>query len=357
MNKKKLTGIVAAAVLAISAGGGYALGASSPFSIDSTKPFYGCVTGINGNITKISNSPHTCPNGSVPIYFNSAGPKGATGDTGPAGPIGLQGSRGATGDTGPAGPIGLQGPKGDSGTSANSIKSLYLESSDGSRSYPVFQLGAYTQVTSIAGEILIWNPWRGVGILQGSTDLRASVFSSNDCSGIPKAFELRNKESQQKSTLDFLSQRTGVSAVSAFTPSLGNLVGHTVKNETQQLSQLKSVWNGSECLSFNMASEFQAFSAYFSAVSAAFSSHASVGDLADPDFGVNLANHCSLELISGPEAISNCTEPNIPIELFYNWFSDYSEGSLTPSAQLAYSIYDFNPIALPDLSNWKYVIK
>ena len=134
MNKKQLTGIIVVTVLAIT-GGGYALGASAPWSIDNTKPYYACVTGVNGNITKVSNSPSACPKGTKPITWNQVGPKGDTGGVGPQGP------KGDTGGVGPQGPKGQKGDPGSPVTSDGNSTSIqageYLTS--GSNKYRFYQ--------------------------------------------------------------------------------------------------------------------------------------------------------------------------------------------------------------------------
>jgi len=67
--------------------GGYAL-ASGQINFMPNQTIYGCVTGINGNITKVSNVEHSCPKGTSVISWNSAGQKGD------------QGIRGLKGDSG-----------------------------------------------------------------------------------------------------------------------------------------------------------------------------------------------------------------------------------------------------------------
>lgn len=67
---------------------------------------YGCVTGVNGNITQVKMTPHTCPGKSTPIEWSvgnsepAQGPKGDTGLQGPAGEPGAQGIQGLKGDPG-----------------------------------------------------------------------------------------------------------------------------------------------------------------------------------------------------------------------------------------------------------------
>ena len=85
------------------------------------------MTGINGNITKISNIPHSCPKRSFPINFNNAGPKGEKGEVGPAGAVG---------------PQGVKGDKGDPGTNSDgaSSSSPILYANSGGEKFPVIYM-------------------------------------------------------------------------------------------------------------------------------------------------------------------------------------------------------------------------
>lgn len=82
---------------------------------------YGCVTPVNGNLTKVSITPPTCPRKSSLITWGargSQGPAGIQGPTGAQGPAGIQGIQGLTGPAGAVGNQGLQGevgPKGERG--------------------------------------------------------------------------------------------------------------------------------------------------------------------------------------------------------------------------------------------------
>lgn len=68
--------------------GGYAIG-QSVNNVSSSQVIYACVTGVNGNITKVSNTPKTCPKGTTPISWNMAGPKGDQGIPGTKGDPGV----------------------------------------------------------------------------------------------------------------------------------------------------------------------------------------------------------------------------------------------------------------------------
>jgi len=91
MNKKEKLAFAVVTTLALT-GGGIAFGQTiNPVSSDQV--INACVTGVNGNITKVSNTQKTCPKGTTPISWNKVGPQGQPG---------IQ---------------GIQGPKGDSGVS------------------------------------------------------------------------------------------------------------------------------------------------------------------------------------------------------------------------------------------------
>lgn len=70
---------------------------------------YGCVTPVNGNLTRVSTTPPTCPKNTSLITW---GAKGAQGNAGAQGPAGIQGIKGDKGDTGSQGPEGQQGVQG-----------------------------------------------------------------------------------------------------------------------------------------------------------------------------------------------------------------------------------------------------
>jgi hypothetical protein len=112
MNKKEKLAFAVVAALAMTSGG-FAYG-QSVNNVSSDQVIYACVTGVNGNITKVSNTPKTCPKGTTPISWNMVGPKGEQG---------LQ---------------GLQGLKGDQGVTgiSNEVSLAQFISPDGTKSYP-----------------------------------------------------------------------------------------------------------------------------------------------------------------------------------------------------------------------------
>lgn len=117
MNKKQKLAIGIVATLALS-GGGFSF-AQSVNNVNSSQVIYACVTGVNGNIVRVSNVPRTCPRGTTPISWNTSGPKG---------------DQGQRGETGPQGP---KGANGNSGAASSSGISMYL--SNGEESYPILQ--------------------------------------------------------------------------------------------------------------------------------------------------------------------------------------------------------------------------
>lgn len=86
--KAQLVVLLSALLFAL---GGFAYG-NALSGLDSNKVIYGCVTGINGNITKVSYVDHSCPRGSTVISWNQQGSQGIQGDPGPMGLPGLPGT-------------------------------------------------------------------------------------------------------------------------------------------------------------------------------------------------------------------------------------------------------------------------
>ena len=104
MNKKEKLAFAFVAALAMTSGG-FAMGQSVNI-VSSDQVIYACVTGVNGNITRVSNTPKTCPKGTTPISWNMVGPKGDSG---------LQGVQGLPGPKGDKGLDGVSGSTGGSG--------------------------------------------------------------------------------------------------------------------------------------------------------------------------------------------------------------------------------------------------
>ncbi len=155
---------------------GFAI-ASAPNYVDSSRVIYACVTGVNGNITKVSNVQKTCPRGTTPISWNVSGPKG---DQGPIGLTGLQGDegpqglKGEDGEPGPAGPQGLRGPSG----LATAGPQLSVMDASSERIYPLFGNRVFIED----------NLWRfesatGTFVPVGKLGKVAEYFRGPNCSG------------------------------------------------------------------------------------------------------------------------------------------------------------------------------
>jgi len=135
MNKKEKLAFAVVAALAMTSGG-FAFG-QSVNNVSSDQVIYACVTGVNGNITKVSNIQKTCPKGTTPISWNMVGPKGDQGSQGIQGLPGAKGDPGDKGDEGSQGIQGLQGnegPKGESGFDGGGVIVYTGESSARQRS-------------------------------------------------------------------------------------------------------------------------------------------------------------------------------------------------------------------------------
>lgn len=116
MNKKEKLAFGIVAALAMTSGG-IAYG-QSVNNVSSDQVIYACVTGVNGNIVKVSNTRKTCPRGTTPIQWNAVGPRGEQGIPGSAV------AKGDKGDQGPQGEQGLEGQQGANGKDGG--KSIYL---------------------------------------------------------------------------------------------------------------------------------------------------------------------------------------------------------------------------------------
>ncbi len=160
LTKKEKLAFAVVAALAMTSGG-FAFG-QSVNNVSSDQIIYACVTGVNGNITKVSNTPKTCPKGTTPISWNAAGPKGDQG---------IQGSPGAKGE------------KGDPGSSAiSNLPQTFVVNTKTGLKYPVFNtpygLGVVIDniVYGYSG-----NPNFPLGILGGGGG--AYFYTTSNCSG------------------------------------------------------------------------------------------------------------------------------------------------------------------------------
>jgi len=138
MNKREKLAFAVVAALAMSSGG-FAV-AQSVNNVSSDQVIYACVTGVNGNIVRVSNTRKTCPRGTTPIQWNAVGPRGEQG---------LPGSAVAKGDKGDTGPQGVQGLKGDPGLDGqgSSTPGVYLTNPSG-EVYPIIStaMGATVKI-------------------------------------------------------------------------------------------------------------------------------------------------------------------------------------------------------------------
>jgi hypothetical protein len=80
VNKREKIVLAVAVALAMTSSG-LAFGSATTNS-GSDQVIYACVTGVNGNIVKVSSTQKTCPRGTTPISWNMSGPKGDTGASG-----------------------------------------------------------------------------------------------------------------------------------------------------------------------------------------------------------------------------------------------------------------------------------
>jgi hypothetical protein len=167
MNKKEKLAFAVVAALAMS-GGGFAV-AQSVNNVSSDQVIYACVTGVNGNIVRVSNTRKTCPRGTTPIQWNAAGPRGEQG---------IPGSAVAKGDKGDTGPQGIQGAPGESGQ-ATSFEVLLI-GPENQKSFYFDLAGAFLH------EDLLWY-WTGNAFKPYEFEPWATpaYFESSDCSGSP----------------------------------------------------------------------------------------------------------------------------------------------------------------------------
>lgn len=151
--------------------GGLAFGASVNV-VANDRVIYACVTGVNGNITKVSNVAHNCPRGSTPISWNEQGIQGNQG---------IKGDKGDQGDQGEAGAITVENM---------GLVPWYLADGEGT---PKLAPVDFTVVPTADGngltDVMIDNKVVGVrlfdgGITNPSTAKYGPLFySTSDCSG------------------------------------------------------------------------------------------------------------------------------------------------------------------------------
>lgn len=158
MDKTAKVGLASLVTLVLT-GGGFAVGQSIN-NVTSDQVIYACVTGINGNITKVSNTPKVCPKGSTPISWNMVGPKGDVGDKGSKGEQGAQGLPGSDALT-----VGAKL------TSPNGLQVLRIVSFNG------------LNVVSLNDKYWSIDANGVLGPVGTVTDSTQQLFQSSDCSG------------------------------------------------------------------------------------------------------------------------------------------------------------------------------
>lgn len=320
MNKKKLARIIAATVLAITAGGGYALGASTPFTLNSNGPFYACVTGVNGNITKVTNTPKTCPKGTVSINWNSVGPKGDKGDPGDDG-------------------------------SANSTLTTYLESPDGTQRYPYFADPDAGPQVYVDGTLFTYSftELTGSNSFNGAYAFKR-VYKSSNCSG--SALYLRlGVETTPPTQLNASSYAQAVNTYLEYRPDAStSFTGRFQLTSNADVSTL-SYWTLEGCASISNVNQdllavknLAKLASDYSLANGVrlWSLHALTCDLYFTD-------EQNLFLVNLP----NCVPPQSSLwkEADLDWRdSDFIQ-------QLALSYYELVPVQVPDVTGWKIVIK
>lgn len=163
--KKQLIVLLSSFLFAI---GGIAV-ASSPAWVNSGQVIYACVTGVNGNITKVSNVEKSCPRGSFPIYWNQQGLKGDTG---------AKGDQGSKGDTGAQGPAGADGSAIATGNK--------IVANDGSFTYSLISLDL------VGFQNYFWNFNSATGAIAPKREPHVSdiYFSNADCTGTRYIFDV-----------------------------------------------------------------------------------------------------------------------------------------------------------------------
>lgn len=179
MNIKTKLAFVLAGLLVAS--GGFAIGLSSPYKSGVSQEIYGCVTGVNGNITKVSNFPQSCPKGTSSITWNVLGPQG---NIGPKGDQGLRGERGPNGITG-----GLYI------SNANGITDALVTSLDHTGDGTYYLNGDLYPFSYVNGQVFLASAKMADLVLDiNSTNPLAAggdydvLFKEEDCSGTPYFF-------------------------------------------------------------------------------------------------------------------------------------------------------------------------
>jgi hypothetical protein len=139
--------------------------------------YYGCITGVNSNITQVRTSPHVCKTPWTPIVINAGGVQGPTGPQGPAGSVGQQGPSGAPGY------IKLTSSNGVDGGIL--VSTVAVSPLPGERGFGVTDR-FYTAM--VAGALWTVDPNTGQYYSQTSAEHRNFFYTTSDCTGIPYVF-------------------------------------------------------------------------------------------------------------------------------------------------------------------------
>lgn len=299
MTKKRKFSLAAVLAIATTAGGGYALGVNAPLVLNSDSTFYACVTGVNGNITKVTNTPKSCPRGSTAISWNSMGP------------VGPSGAKGEKGDRGEQGSPGLPGSAA-SGSGLNS----YLVGPDGQEFQLIsiqdmFNLGQGSQVVSINGHLWLWSgnsvlpvPLNGINI---------SIYKNQGCA----------LESRLAGGYNPLPIGNAAYSVSALQSSSGYQVQRDKNSDIEDFKSFKD-WSG--CHDFDFAYYSDSFKKWAQNIKEVLSYLTASEDLESYSIRTDYFSSCSITVTR----YSRLVEPSAETYNFENCLksqSDYNDAT------------------------------
>jgi len=268
VNKREKVAFAVLGILALS-GGSYAVAAYQDNNVSNSQVIYACVTGVNGNITKVSNQPHSCPKNTTPISWNMVGPKG---DQGLQGIQGLEGLQGPKGDQGLQGVQGLQGPKGDS---TASVSSYVIQNPSQSLSYPVkwdvLSTSPYKEQLYVQIDGNWWNLGED-GVLSGESvnfagdpnnwgDSGVIVFTNQNCDGVSRWMSGVDKRLLAISSV--YSQKKVVNFSTGWAVDSGKSYEGQLTPSSINISQIRSYKN-SQGVCVNSANLIEVFSNIYS---------------------------------------------------------------------------------------------
>jgi hypothetical protein len=248
MNKKEKLAFGVLAVIAMT-GSGFAYG-QSVNNVSNTQVIYACVTGVNGNIVRVSNTQKTCPRGTTPISWNMVGPQGIQGIPGAAVAKGEKGDPGLAGEQGPR---GLQGEGSGFSISSGgaSYKLIQIDDGGGANAWGIKIDGVWWTVTyrSFDEPFLLYDTFDNTRDLQAGFSSDVLVYRSSNCTGLFEGY-LRTYRSEeitfpngQMTTLTYIRPTFNNVAVKLFGDHYSASFSKTV------LSEVKSYWDGLRCTS------------------------------------------------------------------------------------------------------------